>query len=68
MKTSKEENTQALGVDELGTSQRMGRVGCPRGEEKGRGREGMGVSFVVCGCWLDTLGTLGEVPLNRHED
>ena len=46
-----------------------GRVGCPkerRERERKRGPGELPIGHV--GYWLDSLGILGEVSLNRHED
>ena len=61
-----------LGHEEEGMPQQRGTCGTSQGEERRGGKEkkrGHGAS--LCGmwsCWLDALGTLGEVPLNRYED
>ena len=46
----------------------VGRVGCQGEKKKGEEERVWGSPKVVWGCWLDTLETLGEVPLNRYED
>ena len=58
----------SLGVEELEMPQKVGHVG-HQGRREGERKRGHGKSPKVgVGCWLDALGTLGEVPLNRHKD
>ena len=45
-----------------------GACGTHKGEEKGEEERVWGSSKVDVGRWLDALETLGEIPLNRHED
>ena len=58
-----------MGMEYLGMRiPREGACRMPKREEKRGGREGM-ETFYGCGAaGLDTLGTLGEVSLNRYED
>ena len=67
--TSKEGTPNSLGVRKKWDAPKGGACGTSKGEGEGRGREGMGGSLKVSvGCWLDALGTLEEVPLNRHKN